>query len=374
MQKEKFWLLVSLKLSGEATQEELDELNDLLRQYPEMNLQLDILDKIWKEKHPGSSVNTNDAYNKHLQRLSNHLSRPALEYELETDKREEDNGPGIKTTGWNFRKRLYIWSGAAAASFIFFFILYHKGTPVGKINHPIAQNTVSTKPGSKSKLQLPDGTQVWLNSDSKITYDENFLGASREVQLTGEAYFDVAKDKEHPFIIHTQTIDLKVLGTAFNVRSYANEKNTETSLIHGSIEITLKNNPDKKIILKPDEKLIIRNNSFSLQQPRQDAKASGKDQPIMILDKIHFREKDSSATEVLWVKNRLAFDKESLESIASKIERWFDVKIVIMDDKLKEAEYSAAFTDEGLHEVMEALRMTGNFRYTINKREIIIKP
>src|SRR5205085_10891901 len=93
-------------------------------------------------------------------------------------------------------------------------------------NRSIAQNTVMTKPGSKSKLQLPDGTQVWLNSDSKITYGESFMGATREVQLSGEAYFDVVKDKEHPFIIHTQSIDLKVLGTAFNVRSYANEKNT----------------------------------------------------------------------------------------------------------------------------------------------------
>src|SRR4029078_631833 len=100
-------------------------------------------------------------------------------------------------------------------------------------------NTVSTKRGSKSKVQLPDGTQVWLNADSRIAYNEKFQGNLREVTLEGEAYFDVVRDEKRPFVIHTAAIDIKVLGTAFNVRSYANEKNTETSLIRGSIEVTL---------------------------------------------------------------------------------------------------------------------------------------
>ena len=374
MEKEKFGLLVSLKLSGEATPGELDELNDLLRQFPELSLQLDVLDKLWRQRHTGLYANTDDAYNKHLQRLSNHLSKPVLNYAQGTDTSYTGDNDEPVAMRRNFGKQFYIWSGAvAAASLIIFFIFFYTTSPGGKVNHSIAQNTVSTKPGSKSKLQLPDGTQVWLNSDSKITYDESFLGEFREVQLTGEAYFDVAKDKEHPFIIHTQTMDLKVLGTAFNVRSYANEKNTETSLIHGSIEITLKNNPDKKIILKPEEKLIIQNNAFSLQHPAKEVDNNLKELPMMILGKIHFLKKDSSATETLWVKNKLAFDDESLESIASKIERWYDVKVIITDEKLKQANYSAVFTDESLPDVIEALSI-GNFRYTINKKEIIIKP
>ena len=375
MGKEKFWLLVSLKLSGEATEEELEELHELLRQFPEMNLQLEMLGKLWHQKHAGINTNTDDAYNKHLQRLSNYLSKPALEYEQVLDENETDNvQPAKLSSSSHLYRHLYIGSAAIAASLIFFFLINYKSKSPVKLNHSIAENTVSTKPGSKSKLQLPDGTQVWLNGDSKITYDENFLGETREVQLTGEAYFDVAKDKEHPFIIHTQTIDLKVLGTAFNVRSYANEKNTETSLIHGSIEVTVKNNPDKKIILKPDEKLIIRNNLFAGNIQQKDKKLTNEGQPLMVLDKIHFKEKDSSATEVMWVKNKLAFDNEPLESIALKIERWYDVKVIVEDEKLKAIEYSGVFTDETLPEVMEALRLTGNFRYSINKKEITIKP
>ena len=375
MGKEKFWLLVSLKLSGEATAEELDELHALLRQFPDLNLQLEIIDKLWQQKQTGVHTNKDDAYNKHLQRLSNHLSKPALGYDQLTGENGNENIPlEKKASSHNLIRRFYIWGSAIAAALIFFFLLNYKNKPAGKANHSIAENTVSTKPGSKSKLQLPDGTQVWLNGDSKITYDENFLGDYREVHLTGEAYFDVAKDKEHPFIIHTQTIDLKVLGTAFNVRSYANEKNTEASLIHGSIEITVKNNPGKKIILKPDEKLIIQNTLFREKLQPANKKPGKQDQPLMVLDKIHFKEKDSSATEIMWVKNKLAFDQEALEDIASKIERWYDVSVIITDDKLKGIEYSGVFTDETLPEVMEALRLTGNFRYTINKKEIVIKP
>jgi transmembrane sensor len=368
MENEQFWLLVSLKLSGEATAAELQELQLLLQEQPELGLQQEAFEKIWQQRHAGFYTDTNDAYNKHLQRLSNYLSAPVLTYE------NSDSNPGsaeiTKPTEKGRGKRIFIVIGSIAASLLVFFLFFYN-TNAKRITGD-AGNTVSTKAGSKSKIQLPDGTQVWLNADSKLTYNENFLGDFREVQLTGEAYFDVAKDKNHPFIIHTPTIDLKVLGTAFNVRSYSNEKNTETSLIHGSVEITLKNSPDKKIILKPNEKLIIQNVLSPQANLPQAVKQSKTDPPLLVLDKIHFREADSSATEILWVKNKLAFDGETLENIALKIERWYDVKVQLTDERLKDVKYSAVFADESLQEVMEALRLTGSFRYTIAKKEVVI--
>ena len=196
----------------------------------------------------------------------------------------------------------------------------------------------------------------------------------REVQLTGEAYFDVVKDKSRPFIIHTHSIDLKVLGTAFNVRSYENEKNTETSLIRGSIEVTLRNNPDKKIVLKPNEKLLVHNDDFAIGSTgRTAAKKKDEEGPMMVLSKVHFEKNDSVATETLWVKNKLVFDTENLENVALKIERWYDVKVIITDDKLKKDHYHAIFDDESLQQVMDALS-TNSFKYTINKKEVTIKP
>jgi transmembrane sensor len=277
------------------------------------------------------------------------------------------------------RMRRWIWaiSGAAAAAVLFFFFSERMAPGSGRMERMSAHNTVTTKRGSKSKVQLPDGTEVWLNADSRLTYNESFAGVSREVQLTGEAYFDVVKDKDHPFIIHTTSIDIRILGTTLNVRSYCNEKNTEAALIRGSVEITLRNSPGKKIILEPNEKLVVQNGKAKVISDR--AQAPGMEprddhEPMMVLGKVHFQKKDSVATEVLWVKNKLAFDGESLKDVAMKIERWYDVRVVISDESLKGTLYSAVFEDESLRQVMEALRMTGNFRYSINKKEVTIRP
>jgi ferric-dicitrate binding protein FerR (iron transport regulator) len=215
---------------------------------------------------------------------------------------------------------------------------------------------------------LPDGTQVWLNADSRIAYNENFQGGIREVSLEGEAYFDVVRDEKRPFIIHTTAIDIKVLGTAFNVRSYANEKNTETSLIRGSIEVTLVKSLDKKkIILKPNEKLIVNNNQELLQ-------STNHNEPVMTLGKVNYNNHDKTAVETSWVKNKLSFDQESLENIALKLERWYDVKIEIKDSNLKNELYTGFFEDKSLQEVMEALKISagGEFNYSIEGKELTI--
>ena len=109
-----------------------------------------------------------------------------------------------------------------------------------------AQNTVSTRKGSKSNVQLPDGTMAWLNADSKLIYDENFRGDFREVSLEGEAYFDVVKDKTKPFIIHTKAIDIRVLGTAFNVRAYETEKEYGNFIVQGFGGSNTAQQPGKK--------------------------------------------------------------------------------------------------------------------------------
>jgi transmembrane sensor len=361
MHDDQFWLLVSLKLSGEATEEELADLEALLQEHPEMGLRLDILFSLWKGQDPASFSRRGDALGRHLQRLNSHLS-------------------AVPTRGYRVFRRLWpegglvrkAWTmaGVAASLIVFFLFIYPAATP--KKKRPIAQNTVSTKPGSQSKVQLPDGTQVWLNADSRITYDESFMGLNRELRLCGEAYFDVAKDKNHPFIIHTSSIDVKVLGTSLNVRSYNNEKNTEAVLIHGSIEITLRNNPDKKIVLEPNEKLVVQNGVTPVVASAPQADPRGERRPVMVLEKAHFQQQDSIATEVLWVKNKLAFDQETLEDVALKIERWYDVKVTIREESLKHTEYSGVFENESLSQVMEALRLTGNFRYSVNKKEVII--
>jgi transmembrane sensor len=372
MEEEKFWQLLSVRLTGEATDEELHALDQLLQKYPELGLQAQLMIQMWK-KNDMPENKTDDFFNRHLQRLSNHPDiYPTLaEYTI---------SPPIPTAEKTTGRHAYRWilpaSGIAASLLIVWSLFYKAGTgghPAPK--EPVAKNTVSTHRGSKSNVQLPDGTMAWLNADSKLTYDENFRGDFREVSLEGEAFFDVVKDKTRPFIIHTKTIDIRVLGTAFNVRAYATEKNTETALFRGSVEVTLHNNPEKKIVLKPNEKLMVNNKSLAFATGRdgQEEKQAGTDVNIT-LSKVHFQAKDSSAWETLWIKNKLVFDAESLEEVAQKIERWYDVKVIINgDDDLKQTAYTGVFDNETLAQVMEALKITGNFKYSINKNTVTIR-
>lgn len=361
MQEERLWLLVSLKFAGEATSAELEELAALLKEHPEAYFQMELLEKYWNTDPPAEK-NTDLSYNKHLQRLSNYLSEPPLQYEKADPVPKSYHNRRISI-------KLFWATGIAALLLLSFLFIYYINS--GKKLQPIAQNSVSTKPGSKSKLQLPDGSEVWLNVDSRITYNENFAGNIREVYLDGEAYFDVVKDKTRPFVIHTKSVDIKVLGTAFNVRSYADETNTETALIRGSVEITVLNDPGKKIILKPSEKLVVQNAGAT--QEAEPAKAK-EEKPLLSITKVHYLVNDSTSVETSWIKNKLAFEAETLEQVAMKLERWYDIHIVITDDQLKDVKYTGLFEEESVTEVMNALKLTGNFNYTIDRKEIEIRP
>jgi ferric-dicitrate binding protein FerR (iron transport regulator) len=360
MQEERFTILASLYLSGEASPSEREELEELLRNSPEWESKWTALRRIWLSKQKGLTKKE-DAYQRHLQRLNAHIDANALPTSTtRTTQPETAAKPRLR--------KLWI-AAAVAASLAGAFLLIH---PLNTSKNPTASRTVTTNPGARSRLTLPDGTSVVLNADSRLTYNDDFTGGdTREIQLSGEAYFDVAKDPHHPFLIHTKTIDIKVLGTAFNVRSYDNERTTETDLLQGAVEVTLHNKPDKRIILKPNEKLTVHNDqvNFSTSQP---VAAGNPDAPLITVGKVHYQKKDSSITEILWTKNQLAFDNTSLEDVALQLQRWFNITVTISDERLKTIRLNAVFGKESLPQVMEALSIAGNFKYTIRKNEVII--
>jgi transmembrane sensor len=376
MNEERVWYLLSVQLSGEATREELEELNTLLSQHPEWGLRADLIRNMWNNKPKSLPVGPGH-FDKHLQRLSNHLSQPALQFDTEE---AENDMPAMKEEVHRNRL-LWLWGAtAAAACLLVCFLVFW---PAEKQHpKPVASNTISTRPGSKSKVELPDGTQVWLNADSKLTYGQNFSGNTREVVLTGEAYFDVAHATSEtgqriPFIIHTPSIDIKVLGTAFNVRSYPDESTTETALIRGSVEVTLHNNPDKKIILKPDEKLIVRNDNATVighENAKSDSISSATDNaPVMTLSKLHpYKQDTGSHYETMWVKNKLAFENESLDRILPEIERWYNVTIQLKNGSLNNLHFTGVFENKSLVDVMEALSLSRGFHYEIKGAEVAI--
>lgn len=375
MNEERVWYLLSVQLSGEATPEELEELNTLLTQQPDLGLRADVIRNMWNSRQKPLPVAPNH-FDKHLQRLSNHLAQPALQFEsegVEIEAPELEEPLHGNRLGW-----LWAATAAAACLLIFFLLVWPEEKKAGK---PMASNTISTRPGSKSKVELPDGTQVWLNADSKLTYGQNFSGNTREVILTGEAYFDVAHatsvetGQRIPFIIHTPSIDIKVLGTAFNVRSYPGESTTETALIRGSVEITLHNSPDKKIILKPDEKLVVRNDEATVTGGKTAKSDSiiADNAPMMTLSKLHrYKQDTGSHYETMWVKNKLAFENEPFDRMLPEIERWYNVTVQLKNESMNNLHFTGVFENKSLVDVMEALSLSRGFHYEIKGDQVTI--
>jgi transmembrane sensor len=361
MSQEKFWVLLSKKLSEEASVAELKELENLILEHPEWQYAIQNLGDLWKQQPPKDDIQAEDAYMLHLHRMT--------EMNISFGDTSEELIPSIGTS------RIRKWYWAAAAVIVFATGLFAFGKLFNKSNgNTIAAirevNEVSTRQGSKSKIQLPDGTVVWLNAGSKLTYNKEYGQQIREVTLTGEGYFDVMKNKEKPFIIHTSNINIKVLGTAFNVRAYPEDKQTETSLIRGSIEVTIKNRPNNKIILSPNEKLIVENEFFIKKEAeKSDSKYA---QPTISINKLKHSVIDSAVAETQWIDNKLVFNDESFAELAIRMERWYDVDIEINDPTLLQKRMTGNFEKETIEQAIEALKLTIPFKHEQTGNKIII--
>jgi len=233
------------------------------------------------------------------------------------------------------------------------------------------QQIVSTEKGSKTKVVLPDGTQVWLNADTKLNYAASFGTDSREVTLVGEAYFDVVKDKSRPFIVHTKTMDVKVLGTAFNVRSYENEATAQTTLIRGKVDVILRNQDGQKISLNPNEKVVVRNSRKNKALSSEKSKNSLNEDVQPLFVKTDLNPVDSSVYETGWVNNRLVFRRENFEEIIATLERWYNVKIIVK--RIPEnKKFRGTFQNDSLEDVLKAFQASVGINFKIEKDHVTI--
>jgi len=204
--------------------------------------------------------------------------------------------------------------------------------------------TITTPFGARTNFKLPDGSEVWLNSGTKISFPKQY-GKIRTVELTGQAYFKVVKDGK-PFIVKTAYGNIEVMGTSFDVKSYNDEK-FETTLVEGSVKVN--NNLNQYSILKPGQKSIVnKENEISIDNVNTDLYTSWKD-------------------------GKLIFVKEPFQDVALALERWYNVKIEIQGDKLNKLGYTGIIEMETLSEVMELINTTEPIKYYFDQKTRILK-
>ena len=232
--------------------------------------------------------------------------------------------------------------------------------------------------GSRSVVILSDGSKIWLNAGSKIKYNRHFDISSREVFLEGEAYFDVEKAK-HPFIVYTSHIDIHVLGTRFNVKSYPDEDNIEATLVEGNIRIESKKS-DKPVFLRPREKLTFHKpdakTEVSYYKKENIAGQAGHKAltgtPVTLtpIKDIHIKRNVNTDEYTSWKDGNLIFNKEPLESLARKLERKYDITFSFEDEELKKYSYSGTLRDFPLEQVLRALELTSPINYLISEKTV----
>jgi len=233
--------------------------------------------------------------------------------------------------------------------------------------------TYVTAYGEKKNIQLSDGTNVTLNAGSNIKINKKYGTNTRDVYLEGEAFFEVKHDSHHPFIVHTPAMDIKALGTEFNVKAYRNEKITETSLIKGLVEITLKENNNTKMLLYPNQKLSYQPGAHKIaMNDLGAAKNAEKLNDVYSLKKNLEVTNTGDIKEIAWKTNKLIFDDQEFGDIAFLLERWYGAKINFMDNSLRSYRFTGNFEKEDLVTVLNFLKESRSFNYTIEKNETLI--
>lgn len=210
-------------------------------------------------------------------------------------------------------------------------------------------NEVFSSVDAITKVTLPDGTNVWLNHSSSLKYPSSFHGNFRTTELNGEAYFEVAHNSKLPFIVKTGDIQIKAFGTTFNVMSYSDETQIETSLIEGRVDLEFIQ-PDGKIA----PRLKMKPNNIAIYN-----KSNKGISTRFIPDDRYFS----------WKEGKLVFNKEPLGEVAKKLSRWFNVDVQIKDPELLDLTYTATFVHETLPQVLELVALVSPISYSISNRD-----
>lgn len=212
-------------------------------------------------------------------------------------------------------------------------------------------NTLKIPRGGEYFLVLADSTRVWLNSESTLRYPVQFAGNIRTVELTGEAYFEVSKKEGIPFVVSSGNQRVKVLGTQFNISSYPENPAIFTTLVEGSVEVSLENNPEAKIFLKPSEQSCFLKDEDQIQKRNVDV-----------------------SSYIAWKDGRFVFRDQMLGDIMTTLSKWYDVQVVFANEEQKKLRFTGNLERHAdFNNILEKIEMTNEVKFEITNNLITIK-
>lgn len=225
--------------------------------------------------------------------------------------------------------------------------LIYKSAEKKQAPEKIQYNTLTIPRGGEYQLSFPDGTKVWLNAETVLKYPVTFPKEIREVFLQGEAFFEVAKNANCPFIVHISGLEVNVLGTSFNIRAYQDEKEITTTLVSGAISLINAGN----------------GNEFNLT-PSEQAVVSGQETHVKKVDVHPF---------IAWRNGRILFDEKTLEEIFSELSRWYNIEVDYADEDLKKLKFNIDVERYSeFNRILEILELTKKVKFKINGNKVII--
>lgn len=246
-------------------------------------------------------------------------------------------------------KTIYKYAAAVLVVGLISFFSYRQGE--SNLQNALTQVEVEAPLGAQTRLRLPDGTLVVLNAGSRLVYPQDFGVDNREVELSGEGYFEVERNEELPFHVQTSSLSVRVLGTKFNFRDYPNDEEAVVSLLEGKVALDNRLRAEAEMILLPNEQVTL-------------DKAEG------CMKKESTKVKNSLG----WTSGRLFFDEMPLPEVVKILERSYDVHITFATDSLRNFRFYGSFSrdEQGIKDILEALEKTGKVRYTQKNREITL--
>lgn len=372
----RIWELIAKKSAGEADEHEILELEKLLEDCgTDVHYMMNVMEHYWEE------INAADEATGIIQ-LSEEQKNRALD---EIAEQLLNDRTLLSHRRWTKKRRLYWSMSLSAVIAVMVIVSIFVWNPL--CHSSDGMRMIATKEGSRTKITLPDGSEVWLNSGSRLIYPKDFdCLSTREVTLDGEAYFKVKHDTNHPFIIHTDYLDIKDLGTVFNVMAYPDEKEAVATLISGSIAVSIKDDPGRTIVLKPHEKVSYFADVRGLALEKDNSQSVNKElktiRPVALhnsrlevsdIQPVVTPHGDTIVSETAWVNNELVFQGEKFSQLAERMQRWYNVTIKVENAQVADYTFTGIFNGETLPQALEELKMIRAFSFELERDTVVIK-